>query len=94
MKRVILIIFLVFSLITMVALTVSINQMMQSIGTTWTNLLDYFNSNENRSFSEIVTLVGLLLRIIFEAYGTPLIVFLICLNGLKKREWKMQFFRD
>lgn len=86
MRKLIMFIFFIISLVTIVALTISIDELISLFGVgsiDFESILELFNE---ASAKEIIVGVGMLFYVLFQIYGIPLIVFLVSYNGLYSKK--------
>jgi hypothetical protein len=82
MRKLIMFIFMIISLVTIILFTISVNSLFMSLGFgafEWQYILDIL---QNYTFEELAPVLGVIAWGLFQLYGLPLAVFLICLNGL------------
>lgn len=80
MRRIVMLVFLVISLVAMVAFSVTIEALFTDLGISFADITGLFTSGMEAT--EILSFLGILLSGLFNIYGIPLIIFLICFNGL------------
>lgn len=86
MRKLVMFIFFIISLVTIVALTISIDELISLFGVgsiDFESILELFNDG---SAKEIIVGVGMLFYVLFQIYGIPLIVFLVSYNGLYSKK--------
>ena len=82
MRRLIMFIFLILSLLAMIAFTVTLDSVFIAFGISfdWNNFVESLKTVNNfRAWMAVFTLI---LAPFFRVYGIPLIIFLISFNGL------------
>lgn len=84
MKKIIMFLFFLVSLVTIIAFTFSINYFFSLFGLGGFDINDIISSLDNSTLEEIMPALGIILWGLFQLYGIPLVVFLVSLNGLTK----------
>jgi len=82
MRKLIMFVFFLLSLVTMIAFTMSVGDLLSMFGLgsfEWSDITAIF---ENATISEILPALGAILWGLFQLYGIPLAIFLISWNGL------------
>jgi len=85
MKKIIMFIFLLLSLVTMIFFTISISQLFDTLGLGTFEIEAITTLIQEMPSEEIIPVLGLILWGLFQLYGLPLIVFLVSLIGLTSK---------
>jgi len=82
MKKLIMAIFFILSLLALVTITFTIKELFMTLGFGTFDLEEILLLLEDNSLKDVAFVLGILLWGLFQLYGLPLIVFLVSLNGL------------
>ena len=82
MRKLIMFIFLIISLVTMISFTFSIDYFFSLFGLGSFDINHIISSLDGLTLEEILPSLGIILWGLFQLYGIPSIVFLVSLNGL------------
>lgn len=85
MRRLVMLVFMVISLIALAAITYSVSDLMSLLNSTsfsWSDLLDLI---ESTPLEDLIPALSVVLWGLFQIYGIPLIVFLVSFNGLMQK---------
>lgn len=85
MRRLIMLIFMVISLIAIAAITYSVSDLMSLLYSTPFSWADLIDSIESTPFEDLIPAISIVLWGLFQIYGIPLIVFLVSFNGLMQK---------
>lgn len=78
MRRIVMFIFLLISLVAIVAFSITIEALLTALGITFADIAGIVSL----PFNEMIGEIGVLMSAFFNIYGVPLIVFLVSFNGL------------
>lgn len=88
MRKLIMFIFFILSLIAIIAISMSLNDLMSILNLGSFDIDDVLSLLENSDINEIIQGLGLILYGLFRLYGFPLIVFLVSFNGMAIKKSK------
>ncbi len=85
MRKLVMLVFMVISLITIAAITYSIGDLMSLLNSTPFSWADLIETVQTTPLEDLIPALSLVLWGLFQIYGMPLIVFLVSFNGLMQK---------
>lgn len=82
MRKLIMFIFFVLSLVAIIGITMSLNDLLSFLNLGSMSLEDIQNLFETSTVEEIIQGLGTIIYTLMQVYGIPVIIFLISLNGM------------
>ena len=85
MRKLVMLIFMIISLITLAAITFSIGELMSSLNGLPFSFSDLVSMLQSTPIEDLIPTLSLVLWGLFQVYGIPVIVFLVSFNGLMQK---------
>ncbi len=82
MRKLIMFVFFVLSLVAIIGITMSLNDLLSFLNLGNMSLEDIQNLFETSTVEEIIQELGTIIYTLMQVYGIPIIIFLISLNGM------------
>ncbi len=82
MRKLIMFVFFVLSLVAIIGITMSLNDLLSFLNLGNMSLEDIQNLFETSTVEEIIQELGTIIYTLMQVYGIPIITFLISLNGM------------